>query len=60
VQDARKAAGFDVSDRIALTVVADGEQYKAAVEWKDYIVEQTLATSWSLDRGDFAVHVSKV
>jgi isoleucyl-tRNA synthetase len=59
VQDARKAAGFDVSDRIALTVVADGEQHKAAVQWKNYIVEQTLATSWSLERGPFAVTVSK-
>jgi isoleucyl-tRNA synthetase len=59
VQDARKAAGFDVSDRIALTVVAEGEQYRAAVQWKDYIVEQTLATSWSLERGPFTVKVSK-
>jgi isoleucyl-tRNA synthetase len=59
VQDARKAAGFDVSDRIALTIVAEGEAHSAATEWKDYIVEQTLATTWSLERGEFAVSVSK-
>jgi isoleucyl-tRNA synthetase len=59
VQDARKLAGFDVSDRIALSVNAEGDQHEAAVQWKDYIVEQTLATSWSLDRGEFSVAVSR-
>jgi len=59
VQDARKAAGLDVSDRIALSVVAEGEAHSAATEWKDYIKQQTLATSWTLSRGDFAVTVSR-
>jgi len=60
VQDARKAAGLEVSDRIALSVVAEGDAHSAATEWKDYIKEQTLATSWTLSRGDFAVTVSRV
>ncbi|HKW44884.1 MAG TPA: DUF5915 domain-containing protein, partial [Candidatus Eremiobacteraceae bacterium] len=60
VQDARKAAGLDVSDRIALKVVADGDAHTAAEKWKDYIVEQTLAVDWNLDRGELAVHLKKL
>jgi len=59
VQDARKVAGLDVSDRIALRVTADGDTHEAASAWKDYIVHQTLATSWDLSRGEFAVAVSR-
>src|SRR4029077_20997118 len=59
VQDARKAAGLDVSDRIALRVTADGDTHDAASAWRDYISQQTLATSWELSRGDFAVAVSR-
>ena len=59
VQDARKAAGLEVSDRIALSLTAEDAAFDAATEWRDYIMEQTLATSWSLARGEFGVSVAK-
>ncbi len=59
VQDARKAAGLDVSDRISLFLKADEAAFDAAAEWHDYIREQTLATKWDLSRGAFGVSVVK-
>jgi isoleucyl-tRNA synthetase len=43
VQDARKAAGLDISDRIRLRLKADGDAAEAVETWRDYIAEQTLA-----------------
>jgi len=51
VQDARKAAGLDVSDRIRLNVHAEDEVAEAVREWHDYIAEQTLAVE--LNGSDF-------
>jgi isoleucyl-tRNA synthetase len=46
VQDARKAAGLEVSDRISLTVETDSPVARAAVEGRrDWLAEQVLATS---------------
>jgi isoleucyl-tRNA synthetase len=45
IQDARKAAGLEVTDRIALGVEATGEPAEAVRAHGDYIMGETLATS---------------
>jgi len=45
VQDARKAAGFTVTDRIALGVQAPGDVARAFAAFKDFIAAETLATT---------------
>jgi isoleucyl-tRNA synthetase len=45
VQDARKDAGLDVSDRIELIVTADGEPGHALEEHREWIAGEVLATS---------------
>jgi isoleucyl-tRNA synthetase len=49
VQDARKAAGLDVSDRIELGLVADGEVAVARDAHAALIARETLATSVSAE-----------
>ncbi len=51
VQDARKAAGLAVSDRILLHVAAEGEVADAAEQHRAYIAEETLATELSIGPG---------
>ena len=43
VQEARKASGFEVSDRITLTWLADGELAEALVEHERLIADEVLA-----------------
>jgi len=43
VQDARKSAGLDISDRIVLRVEAQGDTAEAVTKWRDYIMGETLA-----------------
>jgi isoleucyl-tRNA synthetase len=45
VQDARKEAGLDISDRIELVVDADGEPGRAVEEHREWIAGEVLATS---------------
>ncbi len=45
VQEARKQAGLDVSDRISLELAGDDELLAAAREHEAYIAGETLATS---------------
>jgi isoleucyl-tRNA synthetase len=45
VQEARKQAGLDVSDRISLELAGDDELLAAAREHESYIAGETLATS---------------
>ncbi|MBM3666991.1 MAG: isoleucine--tRNA ligase [Actinobacteria bacterium] len=45
VQGARKSAGLEVSDRIALTLSGDPELLEAAREHQQYVGEETLALS---------------
>jgi isoleucyl-tRNA synthetase len=44
VQDARKAAGFDVSDRITLGVETGGTVAEAFATYRDFVASETLAT----------------
>jgi isoleucyl-tRNA synthetase len=46
VQDARKQAGLEVSDRIELLVEGDAAVADAVREHRDYIMSETLANSW--------------
>ena len=54
VQAARKDAGLNVEDRIALTLGGDGELLDAAREHEQYLARETLATSLSFDGADGA------
>jgi isoleucyl-tRNA synthetase len=49
VQNARRQAGLEVSDRIELGLGGDGELLEAAREHESYISGETLATSVSYD-----------
>ena len=49
VQAARKNAGLDVEDRIALTLGGDDELLAAAREHQEYVAGETLATSLEYD-----------
>jgi len=44
VQDARKQAGLDISDRIQLRIDAQGDMAEAVTTFRDYIMGETLAT----------------
>ncbi|MBZ9751157.1 isoleucine--tRNA ligase [Deinococcus sp. HMF7604] len=43
VQDARKKAGFEVQDRIALHLDLTGTAREAAEAWQEYLMSETLA-----------------
>ncbi len=47
IQAARRAAGFDISDRIELTLGGDERLLNAAREYQDYIAGEVLAVSVS-------------
>ena len=46
IQDARKQAGLEVSDRIVLGVSGSAGIEKALAAHRDYIMTETLATDW--------------
>ena len=46
VQDARKQAGLEVSDRIVLMVEGDERVASALARYRDYLMSETLASSW--------------
>jgi len=48
VQDARKQAGLEVSDRIVLGIVGSAAVQRALQKHRDYIMAETLATEWSV------------
>jgi isoleucyl-tRNA synthetase len=52
VQNARKAAGLDISDRIALRLGGDDELLAAAREHELYIAREVLATSVAYDAAE--------
>ena len=51
VQNARREAGLEVTDRIELTLGGDEELLEAAREHEAYVAGETLATSISYDGG---------
>ncbi len=57
VQEARKRAGLDVSDRIALTLGGDGELLDAARAFEAYVTGETLATTVAYDGGGDAAAI---
>jgi isoleucyl-tRNA synthetase len=54
VQDARRAAGLEVQDRIVLHLATDGELAEARDAYASFITGETLATELRTDRGDGA------
>jgi isoleucyl-tRNA synthetase len=61
VQNARKEADFEITDRIALELAGDAEMLEVAREHQSYIAGETLATTFGLDGvdGDGAGRVSE-
>jgi isoleucyl-tRNA synthetase len=51
VQDARKEAGFEVSDRIILGVEGDAAVQESVEAHRPYIMAETLASEWALPKG---------
>jgi isoleucyl-tRNA synthetase len=49
IQNARKAAGLNVEDRISLTLGGDSELIDAVRAHEEYVAGETLATSLELD-----------
>jgi isoleucyl-tRNA synthetase len=54
VQNARRAAGLEITDRIDLTLAGDPDLLEAAQAHQDYLAGEVLATSVSYDGGDGA------
>ena len=52
VQNARKEAGLEVTDRIALRLGGDAELLDAARAHEEYVAGETLATSVAYDGGE--------
>ena len=52
VQDARKQAGLEVSDRITLGVSGTEDVEKALAEHRNYLMTETLATNWQVGQAD--------
>ena len=52
VQDARKQAGLEVSDRIVLGISGSAGVDKALAEHRDYVMTETLATTWETGQVD--------
>ncbi|HEX6998948.1 MAG TPA: isoleucine--tRNA ligase [Gammaproteobacteria bacterium] len=55
VQDARKQAGLEVSDRIVLMVEGDAAVRDALERFRDYLMSETLATEWREPEEPFVV-----
>ena len=60
VNEARKAAGLEVSDRIALSLGGDAELLSAVREHEAYVTAETLATSVAYADGMLAVEPVKI
>ena len=50
VQDARKQADLQVSDRIVLGVSGSDAVERALETHRDYVMAETLATTWKVDQ----------
>jgi isoleucyl-tRNA synthetase len=47
IQDARKQAGLDVADRIALRVTGDDAIAQCVAQYRDFIARETLTITWA-------------
>ncbi|MGB5165165.1 MAG: isoleucine--tRNA ligase [Woeseiaceae bacterium] len=52
IQDARKQAGLDVSDRIVLGVTGSAAIEQALAQHRDYVMNETLAVEWQTGQSD--------
>ena len=52
VQEARKSAGLEVSDRIRLGVSGSKAVDEALAEYRDLLMAETLATNWEVDQAE--------
>ncbi|BDP41631.1 isoleucine--tRNA ligase [Deinococcus aetherius] len=52
VQEARKAAGFEVQDRIRLALDLTGDAREAASDWRDFIAGEVLAPELTFGPGE--------
>jgi isoleucyl-tRNA synthetase len=52
VQESRKQAGLEVSDRIILGVSGSPGVETALQEYQNYLMSETLATEWQVDQND--------
>ena len=58
IQDGRKKAGFEVSDRITLHLELSGDAREAAEAWQEYLMSETLDETLSFGRArGFAAEV---
>ncbi|AYG05132.1 isoleucine--tRNA ligase [Gryllotalpicola protaetiae] len=60
VQDARKAAGLDVSDRIRLRLTLETESARAARTHAELIAAETLAVDYAVTEGEHDITVERV
>jgi len=56
VQEARKQAGLEVSDRIVLGVSGSAGVEAALAEYRDYLTAETLATDWQVGQDAPLIH----
>ncbi|MBD9699594.1 isoleucine--tRNA ligase [Flavimobilis sp. GY10621] len=59
VQDARKAAGLDVGDRIALSLTVAADKVEALEANRELVASETLAVELTVVAGEPSVHVEK-
>jgi isoleucyl-tRNA synthetase len=52
VQDARKQAGLEVSDRITLGISGSSAVEAALATHRDYVMNETLATAWEIGQAE--------
>lgn len=58
IQEGRKRAGFEVSDRITLHLDLRGDAREAAEQWQEYLMSETLAETLNFGRAEgFAAEV---
>ena len=58
IQDGRKKAGFEVSDRITLHLDLSGDAREAAESWQEYLMSETLAEVMEFGKAEgFAAEV---
>jgi Domain of unknown function (DUF5915) len=58
IQQSRKEAGFEVSDRILMSLQAEAHIIQAVQQFKDYLCEQTLCVGISYTIEPYNTHVS--